>query len=59
MIHRVVQFALRQRFLVLSMTALVIVAGLFSFQRMPIDAYPDLSPPRVEIVASIRIDPCG
>ncbi len=50
MIHHVVQFALRQRFLVLMMTLLVIVAGALSFQRMPVDAYPDLSPPIVEII---------
>src|ERR1700688_1966450 len=50
MIHRLVQFALRQRFLVLMMAALVVVAGVLSFQRMPVDAYPDLSPPLVEII---------
>ena len=50
MIHRIVQFALRQRFLVLMVTMLVIVAGAISFQRMPVDAYPDLSPPMVELI---------
>src|ERR1700681_2217780 len=50
MIHNIVQFALRQRFLILMMTVLVIVAGTLSFQRMPVDAYPDLSPPRAEII---------
>ncbi len=50
MIHHIVQFALRQRFLVLTFAALVVVAGALSFQRMPVDAYPDLSPPLVEII---------
>src|SRR5271166_344518 len=50
MIHRIVQAALRQRFLVLMLTAFITVAGIISFQRMPVDAYPDLSPPMVEIV---------
>src|ERR1700686_5657469 len=50
MIHHVVEFALRQRFLVLMMVVLVVVAGAYSFQRMPVDAYPDLSPPRAEII---------
>jgi cobalt-zinc-cadmium resistance protein CzcA len=50
MIHHIVQFALRQRFLVLMMAALVVVAGTLSFRRMPVDAYPDLSPPMVEII---------
>jgi cobalt-zinc-cadmium resistance protein CzcA len=50
MIHRIVQFALRQRFLVLILTAFVAVGGGISFEHMPVDAYPDLSPPMVEII---------
>ena len=50
MIHRIVQAALRQRFLVLVFTAFILVAGIISFQRMPVDAYPDLSPPQVELI---------
>jgi cobalt-zinc-cadmium resistance protein CzcA len=50
MIHRVVQFALQQRFLVLMITVLIVIAGAVSFQRMPVDAYPDLSPPLVELI---------
>src|SRR5579863_2854942 len=50
MIHRIVQFALQQRFVVLMFTVLVVVAGAISFQRMPVDAYPDLSPPMVELI---------
>ena len=50
MIHRIVQAALRQRFLVLMFVLALVVWGSASFQRMPVDAYPDLSPPMVEIV---------
>src|ERR1700675_1526960 len=50
MIHRLVQFALRQRFLILMLTVFLAVGGAVSFQRMPVDAYPDLSPPIVEII---------
>ena len=50
MIHRIVQFALRQRFLVLILSAFVAVGGGISFEHMPVDAYPDLSPPMVEII---------
>ena len=50
MIHRLVQFAIRNRFLVFMLTLLLIVAGVISFQQMPVDAYPDLSPPMVEII---------
>ncbi len=51
MINRVVQFALRQRFLVLMVMVLLAVSGIVSFRAMPVDAYPDLSPPMVEIIA--------
>jgi heavy metal efflux system protein len=50
MIHRIVQFALQQRFLVLTVTVMIVIAGVISFQRMPVDAYPDLSPPMVELI---------
>jgi cobalt-zinc-cadmium resistance protein CzcA len=50
MIHRIVQAALRQRFLVLMLTLFIVAAGVVSFQRMPVDAYPDLSPPMVELI---------
>src|SRR6201993_1797547 len=50
MIHRIVQFSLRQRFLVLMLTAFVAVGGAVSFKRMPVDAYPDLAPPQVELI---------
>src|SRR6202451_4373173 len=50
MINRIVQFALKQRFLVLMLVGFIVIAGGFSFRRMPVDAYPDLSPPMVEII---------
>jgi heavy metal efflux system protein len=50
MIHRVVQFALQQRFLILMLTVFIAMGGAISFQHMPVDAYPDLSPPMVEII---------
>ncbi|MGE5322365.1 MAG: efflux RND transporter permease subunit [Actinomycetota bacterium] len=50
MIHRIVEMSLRQRFLVLMLVVLLIIAGTISFQHMPVDAYPDLSPPMVEII---------
>ena len=49
-IHRVVATALRQRFLVALAAVLLVGGGVWSFKRLPVDAYPDLSPPLVEIV---------
>jgi heavy metal efflux system protein len=50
LIHRIVKFALKQRFVVLLFTVLIAIAGAMSFKRMPVDAYPDLSPPMVELI---------
>jgi len=50
MIHRVVQFALRQRMLTLLIVAFMAVGGVISFYNMPVDAYPDLAPPMVEVI---------
>lgn len=49
-IHGIVRWSLEQRFLVCLMAVLMLVVGAWSFSRLPVDAYPDLSPPMVEIV---------
>ena len=51
MISRVVSFALAQRFLVVMASIALMFWGAWSFSKLPIDAYPDLSPPHVEIVS--------
>ena len=48
--NRIVASSLGQRFLVVLMTLLLIGAGARSLNRLPVDAYPDLSPPMVEII---------
>ena len=50
MIHRIVQFALRQKPIVLFLVAFMAVGGALAFHNMPVDAYPDLSPPMVEVI---------
>jgi cobalt-zinc-cadmium resistance protein CzcA len=50
MIHRIVHFALHQRFFIIVLVGFLIVGGVLSLQRMPVDAYPDLSPPLVDII---------
>jgi cobalt-zinc-cadmium resistance protein CzcA len=49
-INRIVASSLRQRFLVVLMTIVLIGAGSRSLNRLPVDAYPDLSPPMVEVI---------
>src|ERR1700719_5033319 len=48
--NRIVASSLRQGFLVILMTLVLIGAGSRSLDRLPVDAYPDLSPPIVEII---------
>ena len=48
--NRIVAVALRQPLLVVLMTLVLIGAGVWSLQHLSVDAYPDLSPPRVEVV---------
>ncbi len=50
MIARIVSFALSQRFVILAGALALMIWGAVSFQKLPIDAYPDLSPPHVEII---------
>jgi cobalt-zinc-cadmium resistance protein CzcA len=50
MIRRLVDFALDKRLLVLAMTLLLLAAGVVSFHRLPIEAYPDVANNYVEII---------
>lgn len=49
-INRIVASSLQQRFLVVLATLLLLGAGSWSLNRLPVEAYPDLSPPMVEII---------
>jgi heavy metal efflux system protein len=49
-INRIVAVSLEQRILILLLTVLLIGAGVRAWNRLPVDAYPDLSPPMVELI---------
>ncbi len=49
-INRIIAGALAQRFLVTMLALLLVAGGLWSFSRLPVDAYPDIAPTMVEIV---------
>jgi heavy metal efflux system protein len=49
LINRIVALSLEQRILVAFLTVLLIGAGIRAWERLPVDAYPDLSPPMVSI----------
>ncbi len=48
--NRIVSASLMQPFLIILLTLVLTGAGTRSLQRLPVDAYPDLSPPSVELV---------
>jgi heavy metal efflux system protein len=48
--NQIVASSLRQPLLIALMTVLLIAAGTRSLDRLPVDAYPDLSPPMVEVI---------
>jgi cobalt-zinc-cadmium resistance protein CzcA len=50
MLKKIVELALKERIVVYFSTVLLIVGGIYSFTQLPIDAYPDLTNTRVQIV---------
>ncbi len=51
MLDRIVRFALTQPVFVVLGVALFVISGLFAFQNLPIEAFPDVSDTQVNIVA--------
>ena len=49
MIDRIIDLSVRNRLLLLVLAALVIGAGWYSYRRLPIDAFPDVSPNLVQV----------
>ncbi len=52
MIEGLIRFAVRQRLLVLLMVAVLVGAGVYSLQRLPIDAVPDVTNVQVQVLTS-------
>ena len=50
LINRVVAFALEQRLLIVLLSLAMAAAGVWAYKVLPMDAYPNLSPPMVEII---------
>src|SRR6201993_2382957 len=47
---RLVSFAVSRRFLMVGLFAAIVIGGLIAFQQLNIEAYPDPTPPMVDIV---------
>ena len=50
MIVRIVELSLVQRFLICALGFSLLFGGLYAFQQLDIVAYPDPSPPMVEVI---------
>jgi cobalt-zinc-cadmium resistance protein CzcA len=51
LINRIVAFALGQPLLIVLLALALAAAGAWAYEVLPMDAYPDLSPPYVEIIS--------
>jgi cobalt-zinc-cadmium resistance protein CzcA len=49
MLNKLIQFSLDNRFVVLLLAVLLVVAGVNSAERLPLDAFPDTTPNQVQI----------
>ena len=47
---RLVTFAVNRRYLMVGLLAAVMIGGLIAFQHLNIEAYPDPTPPMVDVV---------
>src|SRR5947209_2156274 len=51
MIGKLIDFMLREKFLIIGFSILLLVGGLYAFNVLNIEAYPDPSPPTIEVIA--------
>jgi cobalt-zinc-cadmium resistance protein CzcA len=50
MIAALIRFSLIQRLMLLLVATAVVAGGLWAFNTLPIDAFPDISPPQVQVI---------
>ena len=55
MINAIVNYALNNRLMTLVFAIAVIVAGVFSFQKLPVDAFPDATPTMVQVFTTLSL----
>ena len=49
MIEKLIEYSLRNRLMMIVMAMLVMAAGWWSYERLPVDAFPDVSPNLVQV----------
>src|SRR5262249_38605693 len=51
MVSKLIDMILKQRLLVVALAVVLLLGGLYAFQALNIEAYPDPSPPTIEVIA--------
>src|SRR6266852_398755 len=51
MVGKLIDFVLRERFLVVALSVVLLIGGLYAFKYLNIEAYPDPAPPTIEVIA--------
>src|ERR1700730_11324327 len=51
MVGKIIELVLRERLLVIALSVALVIGGLYAFQYINIEAYPDPAPPTVEVIA--------
>ncbi|MGE5352245.1 MAG: efflux RND transporter permease subunit, partial [Acidobacteriota bacterium] len=51
MLEKIIQYCLERKALIISISAIIIVAGIYSYMKLPVDAFPDVTNIQVEIVS--------
>ncbi len=49
MLNKIVEFSIKQKLFVIAATFIILILGILSYQKLPIDAFPDPSPCLVQI----------
>ncbi len=52
MLEKIITFCLRQKFLILFVLLGLLFLGIYSFQKLPIDAFPDVTNIQVQVISS-------
>ncbi len=50
MLNKLIEFSLKQRIVVILFSAVLLIHGVYSFLKIPIDAFPDISSTQVKII---------
>src|SRR5262252_3450016 len=51
MVGKLIDFILREKFLIIAAAVFLVIGGLYAFKVLNIEAYPDPSPPTIEVIA--------